>query len=172
VETARVAHAAFPDGNVYLQLRDELGTLFDDELFTAVYAIEGQPALHPWQLALVSVMQFMENLSDRQAAQAVRARIDWKYALGLELTDEGFHYSALSEFRTRLVQGGIEHLLLDRLLERCQERGWLKARGRQRTDSTYVLGAVKALNQLELVGETLRHALNVLATVAPEWLKP
>src|SRR6516164_2503856 len=122
VETARVARAAFPGGNVYMRLRDELGTLFDDELFTAVYAIEGQPALHPWQLALVSVMQFMENLSDRQAAQAVRARIDWKYALGLELTDEGFHYSALSEFRTRLVQGGIEHLLLDRLLERCQER--------------------------------------------------
>src|SRR5262249_45289207 len=143
-----------------------------DELFTAVYAIEGQPALHPWQLALVSVMQFMENLSDRQAAQAVRARIDWKYALGLELTDEGFHYSVLSEFRTRLVGGGIERLLLDRLLERRQERGWLKARGRQRTDSTHILGAVKALNQLELVGETLRHTLNVLATVAPEWLKP
>ena len=172
VETARVAHAAFPEGNVYLRLRDELGTLFDDELFTAVYAIEGQPALHPWQLALVGVMQFMENLSDRQAAHAVRARIDWKYALGLELTDEGFHYSVLSEFRTRLVQGSLEQVLLDTLLQRCQARGWLKARGRQRTDSTYILGAVKALNQLELVGETLRHALNVLATVAPDWLKP
>lgn len=171
-ETARVAHAAFPDGNVYLRLRDELGTLFDDALFTAVYAIEGQPALHPWRLALVSVMQFMENLSDRQAAQAVRARIDWKYALGLELTDEGFDYSALSEFRTRLVYGSIEQTLLDTLLMRCQERGWLKARGRQRTDSTHILGAVKALNQLELVGETLRHALNILATVAPEWLRP
>ena len=121
-------------------------------------------------------MQFMENLSDRQAAQAVRARIDWKYALGLELTDEGFHYSVLSEFRSRLVRGSLEQTLLDTLLKRCQERGWLKARGRQRTDSTHVLGAVKALNQLELVlelvGETLRHALNVLATVAPEWLKP
>jgi transposase len=172
VETARVAHAAFPDGTVYLRLRDELGTLFDDALFSAVYAIEGQPALHPWQLALVSVMQFMENLSDRHAAQAVRARIDWKYARALDLTDEGFHYSVLSELQTRLVQGGIARLLLDRLLERCQGRGWLKARGRQRTDSTHVLGAVKALNQLELVGETLRHALNVLATVAPEWLKP
>lgn len=171
-ETARVAHAAFPDGNVYLRLRDELGTLFDDELFTAVYAVDGQPALHPWRLALVSVMQFMENLSDRQAAQAVRARIDWKYALGLELTDEGFDFSALSEFRTRLVRGSIEQTLLDTLLMRCQERGWLKARGRQRTDSTHILGAVKALNQFELVGETLRHALNVLATVAPEWLKP
>jgi transposase len=153
-------------------MRDTLGTLFDDALCSAIYSNEGQPALHPWQLALVSVMQCAENLSDRQAAEAVRARIDWKYALGLELTDEGFHYSVLSEFRTRLVQGGMERLLLDRLVARCQERGWLKARGRQRTDSTYVLGAVKALNQLELVGETLRHALNVLATVAPEWLKP
>jgi transposase len=141
-------------------------------LFKAVYSSEGQPALHPWQLALVSIMQFMENLSDRQAAQAVRARIDWKYALGLERTDEGFHYSVLSEFRTRLVQGSMEQQLLDTLLQRCQERGWLRARGRQRTDSTYILGAVKALNHLELVGETLRHALNVLATVAPAWLKP
>jgi transposase len=170
-ETARIAHAAFPAGNVYMRIRDELGTLFDDELFTTVYASEGQPALHPWQLALVSVMQFAENLSDRQAADAVRARIDWKYALGLELGDEGFHYSALSEFRTRLVEGSLEQILLDRLLERCRERGWLKPRGRQRTDSTHIVGAVRALNQLELVGETLRATLNVLATVAPDWLK-
>lgn len=170
-ETARVARAAFPAGNVCMRIHDELGALFDDELFTVVYASEGQPALHPWQLALVSVMQFAENLSDRQAADAVRARIDWKYALGLELSDEGFHYSVLSEFRTRLVAGSLEQILLDRLLERCRERGWLKARGRQRTDSTHVVGAVRALNQLELVGETLRATLNVLATVAPEWLK-
>jgi transposase len=170
-ETVRVAQAAFPGGNVYMRMREELGTLFDDEQFAAVYAREGQPALHPWQLALVSVMQFAENLSDREAADAVRARIDWKYALGLDLTDDGFHYSALSEFRTRLVDGSLEYVLLDRLLERCGERGWLKTRGRQRTDSTHVVGAVRALNQLELVGETLRATLNVLATVAPDWLK-
>jgi transposase len=170
-ETVRVAQAAFPGGNVYMRMRDELGTLFDDEQFAAVYAREGHAALHPWQLALVSVMQFAENLSDREAADAVRARIDWKYALGLDLTDEGFHYSALSEFRTRLVEGSLEYVLLDRLLDRCRERGWLKARGRQRTDSTHVLAAVRALNQLELVGETLRATLNVLATVAPGWLK-
>ena len=155
-----------------MRMRDELGMLVDDELFGAVYSSEGQPAVHPWQLALVSVMQFAENLSDRQAAAAVRARMEWKYALGLELSDEGFQYSSLSECRTRLVQGSIEQMLLDTLLERCRQRGWLKARGRQRTDSTHVLGAVKALNQLELVGETLRHTLTVLATVAPEWLKP
>jgi transposase len=147
-----------------MRLRDELGTLFADELFTPVYASEGQPALHPWQLALVSVMQFAENLSDRQAADAVRARIDWKYALGLELSDEGFHSSAASG----LGEGSLEQLLG---LERCRERCWLKVRGRQRTDSTHVVGGVRALNQLELVGETLRATLNVLATVAPEWLK-
>jgi len=105
VETARVTRAAFPDGNVYLRLRDELGTLFDDEMFSSVYSDEGQPALHPWQLALVSVMQFMENLSERQAAQAVRARSDWKYALGLELTDEGFQYSVRSRVSLALGAG-------------------------------------------------------------------
>jgi transposase len=156
---------------VYLQMRDELGSIYDDDLFAAVYAQEGQPGLHPWRLALVSVMQFAENLSDRQAAAAVRSRLDWKYALSLELTDSGFQYSVLCEFRARLVQGGLEQILLDRLLEHCRQHGWLKARGRQRTDSTHVVGAVKVLNQLELVGETLRHTLNVLATVAPEWLK-
>ena len=169
-ETSQVARAAFPEGNMYMQMRDELDSLYDDEMFTNLYAQEGQPALNPWRLALVSVMQFGENLSDRQAAEAVRARIDWKYALSMELTDTGFHYSVLSEFRTRLIQGGLEQVLLDRLLERCKQRGWIKARGRQRTDSTHLLAAVKELNQFEIVGETLRHTLNVLATVVPEWL--
>lgn len=169
--TAHFAQLAFPAGNAYMQMRDELGSIYDDELFANLYAAEGQPAVHPWRLALVSVMQFAENLSDRQAAAAVRARIDWKFALSLDLGDSGFHYSVLSEFRARLLEGGKEQILLDKLLEHCQQRGWLKARGRQRTDSTHVVGAVKVLNQLELVGETLRHALNVLATVAPDWLK-
>src|SRR5436190_107399 len=170
-ETVQVAKAAFPSGSVYMQMRDELGSIYDDELFASVYAQEGQPAIPPWRLALVSVMQFAEHLSDRQAAEAVRARIDWKYALSLPLNDSGFHYSVLSEFRDRLLQGSLESRLLDTFLERCQQRGYLRARGRQRTDSTHVLGAVKVLNSLELVGETLRHALNVLATVVPEWLK-
>src|SRR5258708_7114578 len=117
-------------------------------------------------------MQCMEHLSDRQAAQAVRARIDGKYALGLELTDEGFQYAVLSALRSRLVQGSLEPALLDTVLKRGQARGWRKARGRPRTDSTAILGAVKALNQRELVGETLRHARKGWATVAPEWLKP
>jgi transposase len=169
-ETARVARAAFPANNTYLALRDELGTLFVDDDFAALYPTRGRPAEVPWRLALITVFQFVENLSDRQAADAVRARIDWKYALALELTDPVFDSSVLCEFRARLVAGSAEQRLLDALLDRCRERGWLKARGRQRTDSTHVLGRVRALNRLLCAQETLRHALNVLAVAAPEWL--
>src|SRR6266567_8391390 len=133
-ETARVARAAYPKGNLYMQMRDVLGSIYSDEDFTALFPKEGQPAEAPWRLALVTVMQFVENLPDRQAADAVRGRIDWKYLLGLELADPGFDASVLCEFRTRLVQGGAEHLLLDAVLALCKERGWLKARERQRTD--------------------------------------
>src|ERR671922_1067559 len=170
-ETTRIAHAAFPKGHPYLTFRDALGTLFQDEDFAALFPAWGQPGLPPWRLALVTIMQFRENLADRQAAEAVRARIDWKYLLSLELTDPGFDFSALSEFRDRLLAGSAEELLLDKLLERCQGLGLLKARGQQRTDSTHVLAAIRVLNRLELVAETLRAALNELATVAPAWLQ-
>jgi transposase len=169
-DTARVARAAFPHGNTYLSLRDELGTVFADEDFAALYPTRGRPAEAPWRLALTTVFQFVENLSDRQAADAVRARVDWKYALALELTDPGFDSSVLCEFRARLLAGSAERRLLDAVLDRCRDRGWLKARGRQRTDSTHVLGRVRALNRLLCAQETLRHALNVLAVAAPEWL--
>lgn len=169
-ETRKVAKAAFPKGNVYLWMRDELGELYKDELFADLYAQRGQPTLSPGRLALVSVMQFMEGLSDRQAADAVRARIDWKYALGLELTDPGFDYSVLSEFRQRLSTNSEKQQLLDQLLKALVSRGWIKARGKQRTDSTHVLAAIRTLNRLELVGETMRRALNELAGADPEWL--
>lgn len=170
-ETARVAHAAFPKGNVYMQMRDVLGAIYDDTSPASLSATRGQPAEAPWRLALVTVMQFAEGLSDRQAADAVRARIDWKSALGLELSDPGFDFSILSEFRGRLLQGSTEGLLLDALLTVCTARGYLKARGRQRTDSTHVLGALRVVNRLERVAETLRFALNAIAAVVPEWLR-
>jgi transposase len=99
--TARVARAAFPKGNPYLTLRDHLGTIFQDDDFAALFPAWGAPGLPPWRLALVTLMQFRENLADRPAAEAVRARIDWKYLLGLELSDPGFDFSVLSEFRDR-----------------------------------------------------------------------
>jgi transposase len=170
-ETRRVASAAFPKGTLCLRIADALGPVYRDSQFTALFPRRGQPAEAPGRLALAVVLQFVENLSDREAADAVRGRIDWKYALGLALTDPGFDHTVLSEFRSRLVAGGAELLLLDTLLQHLQEQGLVKARGRQRTDSTHVLAAVRVLNRLERVGETLRAALNELATVAPEWLQ-
>ena len=172
VETVQVAHAAFPKGNPYLTLRDELGPLYTDQTFAALFAHRGRPAEAPGCLALVTVLQYAEGLSDRQAAEAVRGRIDWKYVLGLELTDPGFDYSVLSEFRTRLIAGGAEQQLLDTLLAGFKAHGLVKARGRQRTDSTHVLAAIRSLNRLEVVGETMRQALNGVAAVAADWLQP
>jgi transposase len=170
-DTQRVARAAFPRGNLYMRMRDELGEIYQDASFAELFPGRGQRAESPGRLAWVTVMQFSEGLSDRQAAEAVRARIDWKYVLGLELDDPGFDHSVLSEFRERLVAGEKEQLLLDELLRRLKERKLVKERGQQRTDSTHILGAVRQLNRIEIVGETMRRALNELSEFAPEWVK-
>jgi transposase len=170
-QTSLVARAAFPRGNVYLLLRDRLGPVFDDAGFADLYPALGQPAYAPWRLALITLMQFREGLSDRQAADAVRARIDWKYLLALDLADAGFDHSVLCEFRGRLVAHEAGERLLAHVLDAARDGGLLKARGRQRTDSTHVLAAVRDLNRIELVAETLRAALNAVAAVAREWLR-
>src|SRR5579859_1398647 len=169
--TARVAHRAFPKGSLAIQLRDVLGTIYHDGMFADLFSELGQPALAPWRLALVTVLQYAENLTDAQAADAVRGRIDWKYALSLPLDDEGFHASGLSTFRERLARGDAAERLLWALIEQCRERGWLRERSHQRTDSTRVLAAIRTVNRLELVGETLRAALEALALSAPDWLQ-
>lgn len=168
--TARIAKSAFPKGNPYLTLRDHLGVLFQDEAFSHLFARRGQPAEAPWRLTLVTIMQFAEDLSDVQAADAVRSRLDWKYALSLELDDPGFDASVLCEFRARLLEGDAEKLLLDTLLAWCREKNLLKAGAKQRTDSTHILAAVRTLNRYELVLETMRVALDALAIAEPEWL--
>ena len=132
-ETARVAHTILPQGNVSMQMRDELGTLYQDEDFRDLFPTRGQPAQEPWRLALVTIMQYAEGLTDRQAADAVRTRIDWKYALSLELTYPGFDFSVLSEFRSRLLANGAERRLFDLLLAHFRERGWRK-RAREATN--------------------------------------
>jgi transposase len=148
-ETTRVARAACPHGSPYLTFRDALGTIFQEEDFAALLPACGQPGLPPWRLALVTRRQFREQLSARQAAEAVRARIDWKYLLGLELDHPGFDFSVLSAFRDRLLAGSAETLLVDKWCERCRTLGVLKARGPQRTDSTHVLAALRVLSRLE-----------------------
>ncbi|WP_329528750.1 IS1182 family transposase [Streptomyces sp. NBC_01462] len=168
--TARVARAVFRKSCLAMRVRDELGPLFCDEQFASAFPRRGGPALSPGQLAMVSVLQFAEGLTDRQAADAVRARIDFKYCLGLELDDPGFDFSVLSEFRDRLIAHGLEEQVLDTLLQRLSGLGLLRAGGRQRTDATHVLAAVRAVNRMEFVGETMRAALEALAAAAPGWL--
>lgn len=170
-ETERVAHAAFPKGCAIMQIRDELGMLCADQDFAALFSAVGQPALSPSRLLLITIFQFMEGLTDRQAADSVRRAIDWKYALALDLTDAGFHFSVLSEFRDRLLAAEAQLAPLDHLLEVCRARGLIKARGKQRTDATHVLAAIRTLNRLECLGETLAHTLQQLLWDAPVWAK-
>jgi transposase len=168
--TARVARAAFPKGSRPIRARDELGAWCADADFAGCYQVAGRPGISPAQLAMVCVLQFTEDLTDRQAADAVRGRLDWKYCLGLDLDDAGFDFSVLSEFRDRLVAGGAERVVFDLLLGQLTGRGLVGAGGRQRTDSTHVLARIRQLSRLELAGESVRAALEALAAAAPGWL--
>jgi transposase len=152
-------------------MRDVINKIYPESHFAHMFSLAGRPAEAPGQLALVLVMQYAEGLSDRQAAEAVRSRIDWKYGLGLPLTDSGFSHGVLAQFRERLIAAGEEGLLFEDMLSRFGEMGLLKGQGTQRTDSTHILAASRVLNRLELVGETLRHALEVLAVAYPDWLR-
>ena len=168
--TAKIAKRAFRKGSLAMRARDELGAWCQDEAFAATYGTRGAPGVSPAQLAMVTVLQFTGDLTGRQAADAVRGRLDWKYCLGLELADEGFDFSVLSEFRSRLVAGAMETALLEALLARLGELGLVGAGMPQRTDSTHVLGRIRDLNRLELAGESVRAALEALAAAAPGWL--
>jgi len=170
--TADAVHAAFPKGNLYVDLRAEFGTLYDDHLFVDLYPSGGRPVtVAPWRLALILVMQYMEGLTDRQAADAVRRCMDWKYALSLYLTDPGFDFTLLHDFRQRLLQHDAAQRLLDTFLTACKSRGLIKARGTQRTDSTHVLAAVRTLHRLECVLETMHLVLDQLAQTDPSWVR-
>ena len=171
-DTGRLAKAVFKrKGNVYLTIGDQLGALFDDVDFATLYAADGKPAVSPNLLALVLVLQFMENLPDRETADAVRSRIDWKYALHLPLADPGFDDSVLSEFRERLTEHETARRMFEAVLVRLQALGLLRKGGKQRTDASYVLGATQVLSRVQLVAETMRLALETLADERPEWLR-
>jgi transposase len=168
--TAQVARASNPGGTTAMWVKDRLNGLWRDEDFLDWYPRDGRPGLSPAQLATVCVLQFLLDLSDRQAAEAVRCRIDFKYALALELDDSGFHHSVLTDFRDRLAQGDRADRLLDLALARLKEAGLVRERGTQRTDSTHVLAAVRDLTRLELITEAMRAALEEIAGAAPQLL--
>ena len=151
-------------------MRDRLGQWMADDLFASAFGARGRPGEPPARLALVTALQFAENLTDRQAADAVRTRLDWAYALGLPLDDEGFDHTVLSEFRGRVAEHGLEQAALDALLAKLAAEGLVKAGGKQRADSTHVIAAVRALHTIELAGESVRAALEALAAACPDWV--
>lgn len=168
--TRRLAKGSFPKGTLAMRLRDHLGTIYQEEDFADLFAHRGRGGYDPRRLALVLVLQALENLSDVQAAEMVRGRLDWKYALALEPDDTGFDASVLTYFRERLVQAGAQERILDPLLRVCREQGLLKEAGKQRLDSTMVLANARRLSSLESLGETVRMALNTWAESEPEWV--
>jgi transposase len=168
--TRRIAQTSFPKGTLAMRIRDEMGSLYQDDDFADLFPKRGRAAEAPWRLALVTVLQMGENLSDLQAAEMVRGRLDWKYALSLHLEDTGFDASILCDFRQRLVENQAQERLLEPILQICRTRGWLVQGGTQRVDSTIVLGHARRLHSLETVGETLRDVLNDWAEKEPEWL--
>jgi transposase len=152
-----------------VQIRDMLGEVFPDVEFAAAFRARGRPGWSPGRLALVSVLQRVEGLTDRQAAAMAGENLAWKYALGLGLADPGFDFSVLSEYRSRVLAGGLEQRVLDVLLAACVDKGLVKAGGKQRTDSTHVVSAVRDLNRLELAGESVRAAVEAVTASAPGW---
>ena len=154
-----------------VQIRDRLGQWLGDEQFASAFGDRGRPGWSPSRLALVTVLQRAEKLTDRLAADAVRMRIDWKYLMGLPLDDPGFDDSVLSEFRGKVADARLEQAVLDALLDRLAADGLVAGGGKQRTDSTHVVAAVAALNRLELAGESVRAALEALAAAHPAWLE-
>ncbi len=169
-ETRRLVKRLCPKGTTVTQLRDALGPIYSDVQFAHLFPQRGRAAEAPWRLALVTVLQAIEGLTDRQAAEGVRTRIDWLYALALPLDDPGFDYTILTDFRQRLLDQHAEELILEPILQLCRQRGWLKAGGKQRTDATAVLARVRARSLLESVGEGMRATLNALAEQDPDWL--
>lgn len=137
--TAQIARASNPGGTTAMWVRDGLDGLWSDEDFVGWYPRDGRPGLSPAQLATVCVLQFLLDLSDRQAAEAVRCRIDFKHALAMEVDDPGFHHSVLSDFRERLTRDDRAGHLLDLALARLKQAGLVRERTTQRTDPTHVL---------------------------------
>jgi transposase len=168
--TRALVEPLLAEESVYRLIGQEVEQMVGDEEFETMYAEEGRPAVNAVLLALITVFQFLEKVPDRAAAMLAVMRLDWKYALRQEVNWSGFHYSDLCNFRKRLLAHGREGVVFERIVAYLRERGYVKAGGKQRTDSTHIVGQVMALSRLELVWETIRVALNALISADAPWV--
>jgi len=169
-ETARLVEPLLADDSVYRLVAECVDEFLSDEQFIELYANEGRPGINPVLLSLVTVFQFLEKLPDRAAAEMAVMRMDWKYALRQPLDWRGFHYSDLCNFRKRLLGQGQESMVFEHLLDYLRERGLVRAGGKQRTDTTHILGAVKQLGDIEVIGEGVRLAISELMSTDAKWV--
>ena len=149
----------FPEGCRYRVFHEKILPVLwakRDELCALYCEDNGRPAIEPVIAMAVTLLQFMEKVPDRQAAENVRLHLGWKYAIDLEVDDAGFHYSSLCNFRGRLVDREATRIGFDAILEALREAGLVRKRSRQRLDSTHVLGNVARMSRLECVRETIR----------------
>lgn len=170
-ETRRLVEPLLPEESIYWLVGNEIEQIVSDEDFVDMYANDGRPAVNPVVLALVSVFQYCEKLPDRAAADAAVMRLDWKYALRQELTWTGFHYSDLCNYRKRLLEHERGWVVFEGVVSYLRKRGYIKKRGKQRTDSTKIIGLVARLSRLELVWETIRVALRALVEADASWVR-
>lgn len=114
--TARIARAAFPQGHPHLAADEALGAVCTAAACAALFPRRGQPARPPWRLALTTIRRFAAGRADRQAADALRGRIDWQDVLRLDRADVGCDAAVLCAFRGRLLAGEAAWLLCETLL--------------------------------------------------------
>ncbi len=169
VETARFVEPLLSEESIYRFIGQQIDQIIGDADFAAMYAEAGRPGVNPVLLALVTVFQFLEKLPDRAAAQMAVMRLDWKYALRQSLDWTRFHYSDLCNFRKRLLEHESERSVFERVVTYLRESGYVQAGGKQRTDSTHILGAVRDLSTVELVRETLHVTVCALISADAPW---
>jgi transposase len=167
--TRELVTPILPKNSVCRLLGDEGERLVDEEALSQMYHVEGRGGINPVILSFVLILQYLENIPDRQAALMVVMRMDWKYALRQELTWGGFDYSNLCNFRKRLYAHGQEFIVFEQLISYLKKAGYIKSK-KQRTDATHVLGAIERMSRLELVWETLRLAVGALINEDARWV--
>jgi transposase len=169
-DTAQAAHAAFGQGNIYLTIGDRLDQLVGDVDFARLDPASEQPVARLATCALVTLFQFVEGLPDRRAVEAMRTRIDWKYALHLPLAYRGLEPSALCRFRQRLLNDLVAQLVFQQVMDRLAQTGLLKDIAGSRSGSSEVLAAVCMVSRLEQLLEAMQAVLEALAAAGSKWL--
>lgn len=170
-DTGMLGQKVLAANDPYRVIGDHLADLLSDEPFATMYETTGRQAVWPSLLAMVTLFQFLEKAPDREAARMVVTRLDWKYALHLPLDYLGFDFSILCDFRQRILAHGKEALIFETVLRKVQSLGFIKKRGKQRTDALAVIGAVRMVSHLETVTETLRVTVRALEQGALAWME-